>query len=260
MKKIILLIPFILCCYLGSAQRFIGSIIAGVNTTQVDGDEVAGFYKFGFNGGASVMLPLDPKMRWFATVELLYTQKGSYQTAYRANAILTPETSTLYYDNADRSVPFNDKIKYKLDLDYVEVPILFHYEDFRTGWAFGAGVSWSRLVNVKEIENGWTTTTSLRSGTYRRDDWNIIADLKIKIWKGLKFNIRYQYSLCPLRTREYEMPATGDTWQRKEYNNAISFRLIYAFNEKYVKNSEYIKGGGKGPRWIRDTSKSWYKN
>ncbi len=261
MKRFFILIFII---FLGSAclgQRFIGSVIAGVNGTQVDGDEVAGFYKWGVNAGASVMLPLDRKMRWFATVELLYTQKGAYQNAYRANAILRPDSNNvLYYHNEDKTVPFNQDVKYKLTLDYVEVPVLFHYEDFHTGWGFGLGFSWGRLVNVKEIENGWTTTTNLRSKTYSRNDWSVLADLKIKIWKGLKLNIRYQYSLVPLRIREYKKPATGETWTRKEYNNVITFRLIYSFNEKYVRNPEYVKGGRRGPQWIRDTSKNWYNN
>lgn len=260
MKKFILLILIIGIGWTCNAQRFIGSIIAGANVTQVDGDQVAGYYKWGFNGGASVMLPLDRNMHWFATVELLYTQKGSYQNAYRANAILTPDTNSLYYHNIDFGAPFNKDIKYKLNLDYVEVPILFHYEDHHTGWGFGLGFAWGRLVSVKEIENGWTTTTDLRSNTYKRNDWSLLADVKIRLWKGLKLNIRYQYSLVPLRIREYEKPATHETWTRKEYNNVITCRLIYSFNEKYIKNPEYVKGGRKGPQWMRDASKNWYND
>lgn len=262
MRKTILLILILFLINSSYSQRFIGSVIAGMNLSQVDGDEIYGFHKAGFTGGASVMLPLDAKFRWFATVELLYTQKGSYRSAHRANALLS-DTNYLEFLNEDFSVPFNDKIKYKLNLDYVEVPIVFHYEDFRTGWALGAGVAWGRLVYAKEIENGWTTTTNVRSKTYSTNDWSVLADLKIKIWKGLKLNVRYQYSFVPLRTREYFTRDNAGNIEkqetRKQYHNTITLRLIYSFNEKYIKNNEWIKGGSKGPRWIRDTSKSFYK-
>lgn len=257
MKKILLAI-FLLCSIsTGYSQRFIGSVIAGMNSTQVDGDEVAGFYKFGANVGMSVMLPLDENFRWYGTIELLYSQKGSYQNAYRANAILDG-TERLLYRNEDFNVPFNKKIKYKLNLDYVEVPIVFHYEDFRSGCAIGAGFAWSRLVRVKEIENGWTTTTNLRSGTYRRNDWSVVADAKIRLFQGLKLNFRYEYSFVPSRRRVFQ-PFSDLEEVRKSYNSVITLRLIYSFNEKYVKNPDYIKGGRKGPRWIHDTSKGWYR-
>ncbi len=242
---------------LGQAQKFIGSVIAGTNVTQVDGDEVAGFYKWGFNGGMSVTLPLDDKYHWFGTVELIYTQKGSYQTAYRANAILS-DTNRLQFQNEDFSVPFNKNIKYKLNLDYVEVPVVFHYEDHHTGWAFGAGFAWGRLVRAHEIENGWTTTTNVRSNTYKKNDWSVIADVRFRLYKGLKLNVRYQYSFVPLRVRDYYTERTGERETRKQYNNVITVRLIYSFNEKFVRNPEWVRGGSKGPRWIHDTSKGWY--
>ena len=257
MKRAILILSLICLVAVAYPQKFIGSVIAGGNVSQVDGDEVAGYYKFGFNGGLSVTLPLDDKYHWYGTIELLYTQKGSYQTAYRANAILI-DTDRLFLHNEDFSVPFNNKIKYKLNLDYVEVPVVFHYEDHHTGCAIGVGFAWGRLVRAHEIENGWTTTTDVRSHTYRTSDWSVIADAQIRLYKGLKLNFRFQYSLRPLRTREYYDSYKQETWTRKEYNNVISVRLIYSFNESFIRNTEWVQGGRKGPRWIHDTSKGWY--
>lgn len=258
MKKLTLTLLLLALFSCAHSQRFIGSIIAGVNDSQVDGDEVAGYYKWGFNGGLSVMMPLDNKFHWFGTIELLYNQKGSFQNAYRANATLSENTPLLWH-NEDFSVPFNKKIKYKLTLDYVEVPVLFHYEDWRSGCSIGAGFAWGRLVRVHEIENGWTTTTDLRSGMYKTNDWSVIADAKIRLWKGLKLNVRFQYSMVPFRTRMYD-PFGPNKEVRKQYNNVISVRLIYSFNEKFVSNPDYVRGGRKGPRWIHDTSTGWYRN
>lgn len=263
MKRVLF---FLLCCMMlttGFSQRFIGSVIVGGNVSQVDGDEVAGYYKVGVNTGLSLMMPLDNSFRWFATVELLYTQKGAYQNYIRANATLS-DTTPLLWHNEDFSVPFDRKVKYKLNLDYVEVPVVFHYEDFRSGCSIGAGFAWGRLVRAHEIENGWTTTTDLRSGMYQRNDWSVIADAKIRLWKGLKLNFRFQYSMAPLRKRLFNpfgMNELGSGEEmRKQYNNVITVRLIYSFNEKYISNPNYVKGGGKGPRWMHDTSTGWHRD
>lgn len=258
MKKALFTILAIGILCAGYSQRFIGSVIVGGNVSQVDGDEVAGYYKFGANTGLSLMMPLDNSFKWFATIELLYSQKGSYCTAMRADAILK-DSNALIWHNEDFSVPFNNKIKYKLNLDYVEIPVVFHFEDPNTGCAIGAGFAWSRLVRAHEIENGWTTTTDMRSGIYKTSDWSVIADAKIRLWKGLKLNFRFQYSMVPLRKRLFD-PFGPNEELRKQYNNVITMRLIYSFNEKFIRNPEYIKGGRKGPQWIHDTSTGWYRN
>ena len=250
MKRIFLIFIVCLMAFQAYPQRFIGSVILGMNTSQVDGDELYHYCRrFGVNGGGSVMVALEEKQRWCATIELLYSQKGSYQKS----GVILPDTIDLDGNNIDYSKPFNPKIKYKLNLDYVEVPVLFHYEDPRTGWAIGLGASWGRLVNVKEIENGWHTTTSVRSGTYRKSDWSAIADLKIRLWKGLKLNFRFQYTFVPIRVRTFYI-GTPKERVRKQYNSVISARLIYSINEKYVPNTTYYKNKKPTTRYMRDTT------
>ena len=264
MKKLFLLV---FCCLLltcSYGQRFVGSVIAGANISQVNGDDVhksiRGFKKAGFVGGASVMVALDKKMQWFLTVELLYSQKGSRSAGTRP--FDTTNYAPAMFLDVDRSVAFHGEAKYKcrLDLDYVEVPVLFHYEDWHTGCAFGLGFSWGRLVRAKEWYNGFKRTTSIYSGTYRTSDWSIVADVKIMLYKGLKLEFRYQYSLRSIRTFviEYAMPANdalGNTEYFKQRNNLFSIRLIYSFNEKYVENTRENKHGQRqGVKWIRETN------
>lgn len=228
------------------SQRFVGSVIGGVNATQVDGDNVAGFYKFGFNGGAALTIALNQKQTWFATMELLYTQKGSYAKS-RVDTI-----DSYLTDRIDYRYDYDPSIKYRLRLDYVEIPIVFHYEDPKTGLAIGAGVSWGRLVNINEVENGWHLNTNMQSDVYTKNDWSVIADAKIRVWKGLKLNIRYQYSFIPLRTREF-IYKTGYHETRKQYNNVLTVRVIYSINERYKLNERKNKFGERiGAKWIRD--------
>lgn len=241
-----------------SAQRFLGSVIGGINLSQVDGDEVYGFYKVGANVGAGISLPLDEKQCWSITLELLYSQKGSYKKSNPGYFDTLVYAESMFKD-VDRSVPFDPRMKCKMQFDYVEVPIMAHYEDPNTGWAIGAGFSWGRIVRVKEVYNGFQRTTNVRSKTYSKSDWGVFADVKIRIWKGLKFNIRYQYSMVPIRKMDYTTMllktnedgtitrnGVKESWNRKLYNSTISIRFIYVINEKFVKNE-------KG-KWRKDTS------
>lgn len=189
------------------AQFIKGAIIFGTNISQVDGDEVYGYKKMGFNFGASAIVPFNNK--WAVSIENIYSQKGAYQKPQYADSLSG---------------------EYKLNLNYVEVPVLVHYTD-KDLITVGAGFSWGRLVKVDEWEHGTKTNTSLNSGTYSQNDVNILADLRFRIWKKLKFNVRYAYSIPKIRTREH-YNLSGDTWIRKQYNNFLSLRLIYVFNER----------------------------
>ncbi|MDR1346613.1 MAG: PorT family protein [Bacteroidales bacterium] len=264
MKRLFLLLLGLFLLHNAEAQRFIGSAIFGGNISQVDGDMVAGYKKIGFNTGGSLMIALDRKQRFFITMELLYTQKGSYQKADRNYPIIPVDSADLW--KIDPSFSQNNSIKYKLRFDYAEIPILFHYEDPRTGWAFGAGFAWGRLVYIKEIENGYHLISTVQSPDfwYKRNDWSVLADIKIRLYKGLKLNFRFQYSMVPVRDRIFrryqgDKPLPGTEWLRHQYHNVISMRLIYSFNEKYVPNPNFRKGYKKGLRWMRDQEAISYK-
>ncbi len=205
------------------AQIIKGEAVLGMNLTQVDGDEVYGFHKFGLNVGGGVLIPFDKKGKWDVSMELLYTQKGSYQG---------PQ-----YNDVD-SLGNVLTGEYKLKLNYVEIPVLVMFTD-KEKVSFGAGFAYGQLIGVKEWEHGnLVDSTTLNSGTYKKYDFSILADFRVRLWKGLKLNVRYEYSLLKIRTRQFENLYTGDIWTRNQYNNVITFRLIYVFNEK--KSREYF--------------------
>ncbi|MBO4654341.1 MAG: PorT family protein [Bacteroidales bacterium] len=256
MKKLVLMIT---CCLLLASsygQRFIGSLIFGGNVSQVEGDDVRGYKKPGVVGGASVMIALDKKMQWFATVELLYSQKGSRSAGTRA--FDTTNYAPAMFLDVNREEGFHQSAKYKcrLNLDYVEVPVLFHYEDWHSGCAIGLGFAWGRLVRAQEWYNGFKRTTNINSGTYRTSDWSVVADLKFMIYKGLKLEFRFQYSLRPIRNFVIEYSNVAQSTEyKKQRNNLFSVRLIYSFNEKFIENThENRYGQRQGVKWIRETN------
>jgi len=202
------------------AQRIKGGLIAGFNLTQVDGDQLYGFHKIGLNVGATAIVPVGKKFS--ATLETIYTQKGSFQSK---NDTLT-------------SPP------YKLVLNYVEVPVLFSYTDKEVVKA-GGGFSWGRLVGFEEWEHlkrvNWTTP----DGPYKHSDVDAIADIQFKLFTGFWFDCRYSYSIAKIRTRTFH-DIIGNVWTRKQYNNDFTFRLIYIFKDspstkKKTKDVDKIK-------------------
>lgn len=187
-------------------QVFKGAVIAGFNLSQVDGDEVYGFKKFGANVGASAIIPFTD--HWEVSIETLFSQKGSYQGPQRDDSLSG---------------------EYRLRLNYLEIPVLVHYND-KNRMMFGLGFSYGRLTSVEEFEHGQKVETTTINEPYDRNDYNGIADIRFRIYQRLKFNIRYAYSIRKIRTREFT-PPNVDPWTRKQYNNFWSFRLIYVINE-----------------------------
>ncbi len=237
------------------AQRFTGFAALGANFSQIEGDDVHGFYKVGANGGLGVSVALNPKETWHLSLELLYTQKGSRKTNTPGYFDTTKYGSSMFL-NIDKTKPFNPKTKCIIELDYVQIPLLVHYEDRFSGCTFGLGFAWSRLVRAHEVYNGFTRTINARSGDYKKSDWSVIADINVRLYKNLNLNFRYEYSLVPIRTTNFEYKRSdGSTLieKHKFFNNQISLRLLYNFNQKFYKNTRVNRYGKRmGTKWLRE--------
>ena len=252
------LIVLVLCLFVTQeidAQRFIGSAIAGANFAQIEGDDVHGFYKIGFNGGMGLTLPVDKKQAWQVSIEMLYSMKGSRKHCSPGYFNLDNYGPSMFSD-VDWSVPFDSTVKCDISLDYVQIPVMMRYEDKYSGCSFGLGFAWSRLVRAKEVYNGYTRTTTVRSGTYKTSDWSVLADINIRLYKNLNLNIRYEYSLVPIRETQFDYQLNDGSLiseTHKYHNNLLSARLIYYFNEKFYKNTRVNKNGQiMGTKWLRE--------
>ncbi len=212
MKNRFLLIG-ILLLILGTnshAQKVRGVAIGGVNISQMNGDESVGYHRWGFNGGIGGMVPLNKNGSWLIGVETLITQKGAHENS--------------------------DLMKYDAYLTYAEIPVLIHFEDKKGGFTFGTGLSYGRLIRSPKEEMAFTPNFRRITNTdFDKNDLCILADVRFKIWKQLKFNFRFAYSIIPIKTDiQYEevVSTKVETWERNFYNNTLSFRLLWVFNEK----------------------------
>ena len=222
-KAIILFCIFSVIFILTNAQVFKGQLIGGVNLSQVDGDQQIGYRKVGAHAGVGVMFPFNFKKGeqtkpWSLSMEILLNQKGARKKNY-------------YYQ--DTSTDFaNGKFEYFLELNYVSVPFILHYTD-KDKWTFGVGFAYNRAFSISEreydIQQSYDSVKRLNPS-----DFTVMVDLRARIWQQLKFGFRFEYSMFSLRTRSFPATIYKRPETRKQYNNSLTFYLVYMLNEKRV--------------------------
>lgn len=251
------------------AQIIKGEVFLGGNIAQVDGDECYRFRKAGLHAGVGALIPVTNFMD--IGLEVLFNQKGAYKK-----------------DSINQHLGLYTG-KYKLNLNYAEIPIMIYLTD-KDRYSLGVGVSYGRIVGLQEYINDQATAIRLGDGqlhwkeeadglpdlsqasniyeltsliyeagysqseaieeqvprliansdSYRAHDFNICADLRVRLWEGIHAELRYQYSLAPIRTRLFYKDVNETILKtddrrvqplQRQYNNSITLRVVYLFNE-----------------------------
>lgn len=210
MKQILFLFSFtvLITCKICAQEEeksiFQPAIIAGFNATQVAGDNLAGYRKLGFNGGAGAFVHFAKKFS--ASFEILYSNKGSSNSN---NEIFVDQDGILHYS-------------YKLVLDYIELPFLINFHDKEVLIA-GVGIVYTNLVRYKEFRGG---LEYIIDNPYKLAGVEGLISITFVFKKALGFNLRYAYSLADIRKIPVEYKNGTNQTQR---NNVVSIRLMYLF-------------------------------
>ena len=255
------------------AQIVKGEVFFGGNTSQVDGDECYGFRKFGVHAGAGALIPIVRVNNFTMDVglEVLFNQKGAHKgdsLKLHQGAYVGRYDLRLNYAEIPLMLYFTDKDRYSIGIgaSYGRVVYLDEkHNGISTGIALGDGrLHWkeneenlpdiSRVRDIDELagivySSGFPDTIQIssvvaNSNSYRANDFNICANLRVRIWEGFHAELRYQYSLSPIRTRMFyrDESQSLDNRIRTQYNNSITLRLVYIFNEHRSKvNKESSK-------------------
>jgi len=189
-------------------QVFYGGFTAGGNFSTVAGDSYGGYKKAGWVAGGTVYVRLFPKL--MANIELLYTQKGSRGVVQK----------TSYY-----SGEFFER--YWLDLNYVEIPLMFHY-NFTPRWHIGIGGAYAQLIKSKEeIYTDQPVVINPDLTQFNKEDINFVFGGGWQIGKGWFLMGRYQRSVKSIR-----QPQNIPVWQNsfRQINDLFSLRLMYLIN------------------------------
>ena len=264
------------------AQIVKGELILGGNICQVDGDECYHYRKPGVHVGAGALIPIT---NWLDVgLEVLFNQKG----AYKGDSI-NPHLGlysgryklNLNYAEIPVMIYVTDKDRYSLGVgvSYGRIVGLQEYINGQSSSIrLGDGqIHWredreglpdvSQATNIKELTKmlyaaGYPQDAAIEelvpqvianSDSYRGNDFCICADARVRIWEGIHAELRYQYSLMPIRTRLFykdtneTLLKTDDSRVQplqRQYNNSITLRVVYLFNEHRAKaNKEASKKG-----------------
>lgn len=216
MKKIIIISSFLFLTSCLFAQQFKAGLLGGVVTSQVDGDTYAGYNKLGLQAGGFVMKKFSATSKWSASFEITYIQKGS------------------------RKAPRPDKgdyTLYKLNLNYAEVPVLLKYSftapdslgGNKVRFQLEGGVAVGALVQSKEEDAFGPVAGGV---PFEKSGYSYILGLNYFVSEKSAFNIRYEYSIIPVRkgaAGQYYQNWTYKFLKPGYYNNLVLFSFRYQF-------------------------------
>lgn len=175
--------------------RFRGGMIFGLNASQVDGDDYAGYHKLGINGGFLAQIPLSKK--FFISTEILYSQKGA-------------KSRTIMGQN----------VAYRVNLNYSEIPVLINFQE-KTSVNFGVGVAYARLLKARE----WLyDLETVPQEEFNKSDLLGVVNGTYLISNHFQLGVRFEYSFFPMG----HSPVSNFEG-RSMYNNLLSFRMAYVF-------------------------------
>lgn len=184
-----------------SAQNgtFKAGLIGGFNASQIDGDLLAGYNKFGLLVGGTVAVKIAE--HWQPSIEVLYSQKGSRSSA----------DETLIYGAFTR-----------YSIDYVEVPLMMNYVD--GGFRLNAGLSYSRIVQLREVMVDEVDLIELEGQNFNKDALNLLAGIGYFFNDHIGIEIRYSYA--PFSIVDYN---NSQTYDQPYIIKLLSFRTVYMF-------------------------------
>ena len=207
LKKKFVSLFFLLSAFLTQAQKFNAHILGGVATSQVSGDQLSGFNKAGFIGGAGVSTVLSKKVD--LGFEIYYIQKGSKKQS-------DPEKGDYEY--------------YRLRLNYIEVPLLLEYH-ISDKLGFEIGPSVAVLISYSEENQDGEISSLLYydQPQFSKYDISICGGLAYHFNNHWGLYFRGLQSLVPIRENSSGARAQLNSGQ---YNSVLSFALYYQFGKK----------------------------
>gem|GEM_PF-2345644 len=189
--------------------------VGGMNFSQVEGSGEARYRKYGALVGGGTVIRFSK--RFSASVELLYSQKGS-----------RPEFG---------SDPVTQKKNlYDITTDYIDLPLTISVHDKRL-LMFGGGLQLSVLTRYKQTDTAGVDITSHPppngQAPHRVDLLGQVSG-SFFIKQRLGIGIRFAYSLIGIRDA-----VMGSAYKR-QYNNTVSLRISYLLDPKHVKWNDKI--------------------
>lgn len=213
MKRIVLLIMIVMLVVPTRGQRIRAYVLGGATASQIEGDELKGFKKWGVEAGVGALANLDNDGKWQLGVEMDFAQRGAFNNS-------------------------GDPYNMKLTLNYVDVPLTVYFHDPVGGIMVGAGLVYGRLVQQPHDEMKYNPEYFIPDTTdmsFLKNDLAAAVELRFAIWRGLNISIRYQYSFIPIKRdwgfTEFE-GSRAEGHRNNCYNSSAAIRLLWQFGDE----------------------------
>jgi hypothetical protein len=199
-------LTFLLSLFLSfslSAQedRFKASFTLGLNASQIDGDFDLGYHKIGLQSGINVATILSDKQQ--ISIGMHYSQRGSQPKSYG---------------------DFVPAVPFKINLQYIEIPVLFHYLDWEVGekeyykFNFAGGLSYGRLFKSKTSDTAYDTIND----KFRKNNICWVAQATLNTSAHVGWSVRYTRDLLIILNAK---EVTG-----RNINSLIGYFLTFSGN------------------------------
>ncbi len=166
----ILMLFLLSFCNNALSQRFDGGVLAGLSTSQIDGDTQKDYKKLGFYSGVYVETEFNTVLG--AKIEFFYITKGAKKVV-------------------------NDIEEFNTTLHYVEMPFLITIKPVNK-FEFDVGFAISYLISSKFVQGGYVVSEELYN-MHDMDFGGIITGSYFFSEK-LGVNVRFEYSVRPVKT------------------------------------------------------------
>jgi len=188
-------------------QRFGAGIVAGINASQIQGDDSAGFNRLGVRAGLRGLVFLSEKSGF--SLDLLYSARGS--------------TNELGFQN--------NYLRWVIHLDYVEVPVRFYYRDWLAPAGFyrvqgSAGLSYGRLFNTRVVDN----ILANEQESFSQNDLSVNLGIAYRAGRKFSFEVQYTRSVIPLYNNKKHLNIAGEPrYKYSLWGYLLSFQGVYEF-------------------------------
>ena len=186
------------------AQNFGGGLILGFSTSQVGGDNLAGFNKAGLLIGAYGNKSISELLSF--QMEMTFIQKGSNN----------PKMNDSEHSNY---------LKEDILCSYIEVPLLLQYHQSNKLKIEG-GVQLAYLINgyYNDI-NGEIPTYSVNP--FIKNDFGLLLGIDYKYSENISLNTRLSNSIFPIGAEDYDAVNSYNSSRKGKYNSVLSFAIHY---------------------------------
>ena len=186
------------------AQDFGGGVILGLSTSQVGGDDLAGFHKAGLLLGVFANKSITELLSF--QMEMTYIQKGSKN----------PNMNNAEHPNY---------LKQDISLSYIEVLLLLQYHQ-SDKLKIEGGVLIAYLVDGHY--NDFNGKMPNEPNPFTSYDIGLLLGIDYKYYENISLNTRIGNSILPIGSEDYENQVYNSS-KKGKYNSVLSFALHYNF-------------------------------